>query len=147
MGMGQRGETEKKQGRPVVTSSVAPLDLRLKFEFALVSSAMAAHPATSLAFLLLATQPFGVHADGPTTSRPALVRRSTHLHSSRLGRAELTAATERSEADAAWHSRVLKWGDTHASAAWYPCLLGFIGFMDPFTLCGFLVTPLLTLVR
>ena len=108
---------------------------------------MAARPATSLAFLLLATQPFGVHADGPTTSRPALVRRSTHLHSSRLGRAELTAAIERSEADAAWHSRVLKWGDTHASAAWYPCLLGFIGFMDPFTLCGFLVTPLLTLVR
>ena len=110
-------------------------------------AARRAHPATSLAFLLLATQPFGVHADGPTTSRPALVRRSTHLHSSRLGRAELTAATERSEADAAWHSRVLKWGDTHASAAWYPCLLGFIGFMDPFTLCGFLVTPLLTLVR
>ena len=105
-----------------------------------------AHPASSLAFLLLATQPFGVHGDAPPLSRPALVRRSAHLHSSRLGRAELTAAAERSEAGAAWHERVLKWGDTHASAAWYPCLLGFIGFMDPFTLCGFLVTPLLTLV-
>ena len=44
-----------------------------------------------------------------------------------------------------WRARVLEWGDTHASAAWFPCLLGFIGFMDPFTLCGFLVTPLLTL--
>ena len=146
MGMGECGKGGQT-GRASRGYSVAPLDLRLKFEFALVSSGMAARPATSLAFLLLATQPFGVHADGPTTSRPALVRRSTHLHSSRLGRAELTAATERSEADAAWHSRVLKWGDTHASAAWYPCLLGFIGFMDPFTLCGFLVTPLLTLVR
>ena len=108
-----------------------------------------AHPATSLALLLLASQPFGVPADGPAPSRPALVRRSAHLHSSRLGRAELTAAAERSdsEAGASWRSRALKWGDTHASAAWYPCLLGFIGFMDPFTLCGFLVTPLLTLVR
>ena len=96
--------------------------------------------ATSLAFLLLATQPFGVRAEVPTPSRPALVRR--HLHSSRLGRAELTAVAGRSEA---WLARVLEWGDTHASAAWYPCLLGFIGFMDPFTLCGFLVTPLLTL--
>ena len=133
-------------GCPVVTSAWR-LDLRSSSSSLWSRLAMAARPATSLAFLLLATQPFGVHADGPTTSRPALVRRSTHLHSSRLGRAELTAATERSEADAAWHSRVLKWGDTHASAAWYPCLLGFIGFMDPFTLCGFLVTPLLTLVR
>ena len=108
-----------------------------------------AHPATSLALLLLATQPFGVPADGPAPSRPALVRRSAHLHSSRPGRAELTAAAERSgsEASTGWRSRALKWGDTHASAAWYPCLLGFIGFMDPFTLCGFLVTPLLTLVR
>ena len=99
--------------------------------------------ATSLAFLLLATQPFGVRAEVPTPSRPALVaRRAARLHSSRLGRAELTAAAGRSET---WRARVLEWGDTHASAAWFPCLLGFIGFMDPFTLCGFLVTPLLTL--
>ena len=127
----------------------SPCLLSLKFAFCearFVMAAGRAHPATSLAFLLLATQPFGVHGDAPPLSRPALVRRSAHLHSSRLGRAELTAAAERSEAGAAWHERVLKWGDTHASAAWYPCLLGFIGFMDPFTLCGFLVTPLLTLV-
>ena len=96
----------------------------------------------TLAFLLVA----GVNGEGFTQSRPALVRRPADLHSFRLGRAELRAAAEPTEAALAWHSRVLKWGDTHASAAWYPCLLGLIGFMDPFTLCGFLVTPLLTLV-
>jgi len=95
----------------------------------------------TLAFLLVA----GVNGEGFTQSRPALVRRPADLHSFRLGRAELRAAAEPTEAALAWHSRVLKWGDTHASAAWYPCLLGLIGFMDPFTLCGFLVTPLLTL--
>lgn len=41
--------------------------------------------------------------------------------------------------------RVSKWGERHAVAAWYPWALALIGFLDPFTLCGFLITPLLTL--
>ena len=41
--------------------------------------------------------------------------------------------------------RVTTWGERHATAAWYPWALALIGFLDPFTLCGFLITPLLTL--
>lgn len=43
------------------------------------------------------------------------------------------------------YKRVLRWGERHANAPWFPWVLCLIGFLDPFTLSGALITPLLTL--
>ena len=37
------------------------------------------------------------------------------------------------------------WAESHVQDDWFPWLLACIGFLDPFTMCGFLLTPLLTL--
>jgi len=44
-----------------------------------------------------------------------------------------------------WRSSVTQWAGRHAEASWFPWALAAIGFLDPFTLCGFLLTPLLSL--
>ena len=56
-----------------------------------------------------------------------------------------TALLAKSSHEEGFVRRVTTWGERHATAAWYPWALGLIGFLDPFTLCGFLITPLLTL--
>ena len=40
---------------------------------------------------------------------------------------------------------VMEWAASRARLPWFPWFLFAIGVMDPFTLCGFLLTPLLTL--
>lgn len=42
-------------------------------------------------------------------------------------------------------SGVTAWAEQHAAANWFPWMLALIGFGDYFVLCGFLLTPLLTL--
>ena len=95
--------------------------------------------AASLVFLLA----FQQECEADSLARPALLRRPAEPIPTEPSRRELIAA--KPTAQSPWHEHVIKWGEKHASATWFPCVLAFIGFMDPFTLCGFLVMPLLTL--
>lgn len=64
---------------------------------------------------------------------------TTHLDGS-LSRTQLLAA-----ADPNWSARLREWAEANVSAPWFPWLLATIGFLDPFLMCGFLLTPMLSL--
>jgi len=44
-----------------------------------------------------------------------------------------------------WVGKIKGWAEENTAAPWFPWVLAIIGFLDSFTLCGFLLTPLLSL--
>lgn len=92
----------------------------------------------------------------PTNSRPALLWQSKEgffdggvqhtiiqppFFAPRSVVSELRAAKKA----ISWPGMLLAWAEEHVNAPWFPLLLGVIGFLDPFTMCGFMLTPLISL--
>lgn len=104
--------------------------------------------------LLLLLHILQCHAD--SSGRPALLLRRTTTNKKPSVRGVLResghAIVRRGEylqatkpASSTWRERLTAWAREHVDAPWFPWILAAIGFLDPFTMCGFLLTPLLSI--
>merc|ERR1719229_222695 len=92
--------------------------------------------ARQLLFVIAISKCVADSSQQPNALRPMLLPRSL--------KQDLVADRERLPTRT-WRLQLTDWAERNAGAAWFPWVLAGIGFMDPFTMCGFLLSPLLTL--